>query len=207
MSIAPYFRNKTHKFPTQLNTQHRMSYLSCSQVYRRGKIVLLGGDFRTRLQAELDRLDVAPVHRRVERNVSLRVIERNHFLPSASLRFTPLEENFHRFRTGIFRRLVNGIIAIVARFPWRSSKLRNLIWLKNYTVELRPPVPNSKSKIAHQNPSTFLVVVNSRKMQCCTTMLSALLDVEDVPVFSHHLQSLDFVKLGGQVDGRKLFVV
>lgn len=61
---------------------------------------------------------------------------------------------------------------------------------------------NLKSEIAHQNPSAFLVVVDSRQMQCCTTMLSALLDVEDVPVLSHHLQSLNFVKLGGQVDGR-----
>lgn len=101
-----------------LHLEHQLddvrSPLGARQVHGGGQVVLLRGDLRPRTQAQLHGLDVAPVDRRVERHVALRVVERDHFFAGASAGLPPLEEDLQGLGGGVFRRLVDGVVAVVA---------------------------------------------------------------------------------------------
>lgn len=136
------------------SNQMLSTHLSTSQMDGRRQVVLLRGDLGAGIDAQLDGLDVAAVHGRVQRHVAFRIVERNHFLTCAAARLAPLnepspnvvrnanssfselnhsqrafihlEEHLHGPRAGVLGRLVNRIVAVVARTPRTGAELSDL---------------------------------------------------------------------------------
>lgn len=65
----------------------------------------------------------------------------------------------------------------------------------------------ARTHTTYQDASALLVVIDGRQVEGGASMLPALLDVDHIPVLTHHPQRLDLVQLGGQVHGRLLLLI
>jgi len=68
------------------------TYLGTGQVHWRREIVLLRGYLGPGFEAQLHRLDVASVHRRVEGHISLGIVKGYHLLAGAAALLAPLQD-------------------------------------------------------------------------------------------------------------------
>lgn len=53
----------------------------------------------------------------------------------------------------------------------------------------------------YQDASALFMIVNRRQMESRPAVFPALLYIDDVPVLTHHPETLHLVELGGQVHG------
>lgn len=76
--------------------------------------------------AKFHSFDISTMDSRMQRNVSFSIVEGDHFFSGATQRFTPGEENFHGFGWGVLSSIMDGIVAVIARFSWTCPKIGNL---------------------------------------------------------------------------------
>lgn len=118
------------RFKNIINCVWRLT-LSTRQMDRSGSVILLCGDFRTRLQTEFHGFYVATVYSRVKWYIAFWVVKRNHFLACTSSWFAPLQENLQCFRWSILRGFVYGIVTVIAGSAWTRAKF---CYLQSYII-------------------------------------------------------------------------